>query len=176
MDHIQKTVTLPSGAKVTFVHRDVMKRNRPKRNRARLSTTGPYLVALPIDCTGDATVVCPMDGNDSYGDCGPVMCAHVNGVRTYGQGKPGFLELQATQALLISQYLAVSGGDNGTTEQMLAGDQGVGHGGAPGPGIWLTGIAGDPTATIVDHLDIEPGDVATRRPRLPRLHGVVCPR
>ena len=37
-------------------------------------------------------VACPMDGNDQLGDCGPVMCAHKNGIRTYGQGKPGFTE------------------------------------------------------------------------------------
>ena len=150
-----KIVTLPSGMCVAFRHRDDMK--KVARNRA----TAPLHVApttLPVDCTGDATVACPMDGNDQLGDCGPVMCAHVNGIRSYGQGKPGFSELQAPLAALESQYETVSGGDNGTDEDMLVGASG-GPDGAAAPGIWLSGIAGDPTAIVVDHLDVDPSNV-----------------
>lgn len=148
-------VTLPSGKKVSFRHRDDMPKAR--RNRATLPKTVPQ-TTLPVDCTGDATVSCPMDGNDTLGDCGPVMAAHVNGIRTYGQGKTGFVELQAALAALEAQYKLVSGGDNGTTEDMLVGQSG-GPGGAKGSGIWLTGIAGDPTAVVDDHLDVDPADV-----------------
>lgn len=156
-----KVVTLPTGQRVKFIHRDDMK--KVKRNKASFPSTTLSTTAscspLPVDDSGDATCPCPMDGNDSEGDCGPCMAAHTNGIRTYGQGKPGFTILQAPVAALESQYQTVSGGDNGTTEDMLVGQSG-GPGGSSGPGIWLTGIAGDPKAVIVDHLDIDVSDVA----------------
>jgi hypothetical protein len=99
-----------------------------------------------------------MDANDSLGICGPAMAAHVDTIRTYGQGKPGFTPVLANLAALEAQYEQVSGGDNGTTEDMLVGQTG-GPGGAPGPGIWLVGIAGDPTQIVVDHLDVDITDV-----------------
>jgi hypothetical protein len=151
-----KIVTLPNGQQVSFRHRNDMP--KAKRNRAELPQAVPA-TTLPVDCTGGATVSCPIDGNDSLGDCGPCMAAHVNGIRTFGQGKPGFgPELQAPVATLESQYETVSGGDNGTTEDMLVGDSG-GPDGSSGPGIWLVGIAGDATACVVDHLDIDPSNV-----------------
>lgn len=100
---------------------------------------------LPVDCTGNAGVSCPMLGNSEYGDCGPVMCAHTDEIRTYGQGQPGYSECAVDQTALVAQYEKVSGGDNGTTEDMLVGDD----------GIWMTGIAGDATQTVVDHLDFD---------------------
>jgi len=155
-----KKTTLTSGQVVSFRHRDNMP--KAKRNRAELPKSVPT-TSLPVDCTGGATVSCPIDGNSQYGDCGPCMAAHVNGIRTYGQGKPGFgPELQAPVEALESQYETVSGGDNGTTEDMLVGNAG-GPGGAAGPGIWLTGIAGDPKAVVVDHLDIDPSNVSLVR-------------
>lgn len=147
--------TLPFGRVIKLFHRDDMRAARPIRARAALPPQNPPTV-LPVDSSGGGTCPCPMDGNDSLGDCGPVMCAHVNGLRTYGQGKPGFAILQAPVARLESQYETVSGGDNGTTEDMLVGQAG-GPGGAGGPGIWLTGIAGDPAAVVVDHLDLGDG-------------------
>jgi hypothetical protein len=153
-----KIHTLPSGQVVRLVHRDDMRAARPKRARASLPPQVPA-TPLPVDSSGNGTCPCPMDGNDQYGDCGPVMCAHTNGLRTFGQGKPGFQILQAPVAALESQYEAVSGGDNGTTEDMLVGNAG-GPGGAAGPGIWLTGIAGDTSATVVDHLDLGDGSNA----------------
>jgi hypothetical protein len=145
-----RKVWLPKhGHWVHFVHRDVMRRNRPKRARATLPKAVPA-TTLPVDCTGNATVSCPMLGNDQYGDCGPVMCAHIDEIRTYGQGKPGFAERAVNQAALVSQYEQVSGGDNGTDEAMLVG---------PG-GIWLTGLAGDSGAVVQDHLDVDVTDAA----------------
>lgn len=131
-----------------FQHRDTMA--RVTRNKAVLPSQTPP-TSLPVDCTGNASVSCPMDGNDQYGDCGPVMCAHVNTIRTYGQGKTGFgPPLMADVTKLIAQYEQVSGGDNGTDEPMLVGPS----------GIWRTGIAGDPTAIVVDELDIDYSDTA----------------
>jgi hypothetical protein len=76
------------------------------------------------------------------------MCAHVDQIRTYGQGQSGFTEAIVNQAALVAQYESVSGGDNGTTEDMLVGLD----------GIWTPaggGIAKDPTAVVVDHLDVD---------------------
>jgi hypothetical protein len=123
--------------------------------KASLPTVVPA-TTLPVDSSGGGTCPCPMDDNDSYGICGLAMCAHVDDLRTYGQGKPGFAILQAPVAALLSQYETVSGGDNGTDEDMLVGNSG-GPGGAPGPGVWLVGIAGNPVAVVVDHLDLGDG-------------------
>jgi hypothetical protein len=150
--------TLPSGQIVRLFHRDDMRAARPKRMRASLPPAVPP-TSLPVDSSGNGSCPCPMDGNDTLGDCGLVMCAHANGLRSYGQGKPGFAIVQAAVAPLESQYETVSGGDNGTTEDMLVGQAG-GPGGAAGPGVWLTGIAGDASATIVDHIDIGDGSDA----------------
>jgi hypothetical protein len=150
-----KIVTLPTGQQVKFVHRDDMR--KVFRNRASLPKAVPVTI-LPVDDSGDGTCPCPMDGNDTLGNCGSCMCAHTNGIRSFGQGKSGFNIIQAPVAQLESQYLTVSGGDNGTDESMLVGDNG-GPGGATGPGIWLTGIAGNPVAIVVDHLDIDITDV-----------------
>lgn len=105
-------------------------------------------VTLPVDCSGNRSVSCPMLGNNQYGDCGPVMCAHLNEMRTFGQGKQGWQECSVNQDALVAQYEKVSGGDNGTDEDMLVGAQ----------GIWTAaggGIAGDPTQIVVDSLDID---------------------
>jgi hypothetical protein len=149
-----KEVTLPSGQVVKLFHRDDMKRKKGMA-KASLPPQVPT-TALPVDSSGNGTCPCPLDGNGTYGNCGLCMCAHCDGLRTYGQGKPGFQILQAPQAPLVQQYLTVSGGDNGTDEDMLVGDTG-GPGGAAGPGVWLTGIAGDSTAVVVDHLDLSDG-------------------
>ena len=135
------------GTWVHFVPRAKMRRTPEMKALApRASHVAPVpATALPVDCTGNAGVSCPMLGNNQYGDCGPVMCAHVDQIRTYGQGKSGFTEQSVNQDTLIAQYEQVSGGDNGTTEDML-----VGSG-----GIWMTGIANDPSAVVADHMDFD---------------------
>lgn len=133
---------------VHFTHRDTM-RHRALMARASLPKVVPA-TTLPIDCTGNASVSCPMDGNDTLGICGPAMCDHVDGIRSFGQGKPGFSQVHANLAALESQYEQVSGGDNGTDEPMLVGPN----------GIWMTGIAGDASCVVVDHLDIDVTDAS----------------
>jgi hypothetical protein len=135
------------GTWVHFVHRDLMRRTPTMKALApHASHTAPVpTTVLPVDCTGNAAVTCQMLGNDQYGDCGPVMCAHVDEIRTFGQGQPGFIECLVDQSALVAQYEQVSGGDNGTTEDML-----VGSG-----GIWMTGLAGDTTAVVCDHMDFD---------------------
>jgi len=134
-----------------FVHRDAMARTRPMA-RASLPKAVPP-TTLPVDCTGNATVSCPMLGNDTVGDCGPVMMAHVAQIRTFGQGRAGFTEIVVNQAALIAQYEKVSGGDNGTNEDMLVGTTGIAT-------IAGGGVAGDPTNIVSDHLDVDVTDVA----------------
>lgn len=142
------------GTHTHFVHRDVMRRTHPmaKAVLPNKEHTAPPATVLPVDCTGNATAPCPMDGNDEYGDCGPVMCAHVDTIRSFGQGKAGFTPVMADQTKLVAQYLQVSGGDNGTDEDMLVGAS----------GIWMSGIAGDASAVVVDHLDVDITDLDLR--------------
>ncbi len=93
-----------------------------------------------------------MLGNDSVGDCGPVMMAHSAQIRTYGQGQPGFTEITVNQTALVAQYEQVSGGDNGTNEDNLVGPSGI----ATAAG---GGVANDPTDVIVDHLDVDANNI-----------------
>jgi hypothetical protein len=139
---------------VHFVHRDQMARKRPMA-KATLPTAERAVPAttLPVDNTGNAAVSCPMDGNDTLGDCGPAMMAHKSNIRTFGQGKPGFTENNVNVAALEAQYEQVSGGDNGTDEDMLVGAAGI----ATSAG---GGLAGDPANIVVDHLDVDVTDVA----------------
>jgi hypothetical protein len=139
------------GRWVTFVPRSKMARTLEEGRRRAVAPekcVSPPATTLPIDCTGNATVSAPMDDNDRYGICGPAMCAHCDNIRTYGQGQPGFVELDVDLTALLAQYEQVSGGDNGTTEDMLVGDN----------GIWTSsggGLAGDVTACVEDHLDFD---------------------
>jgi hypothetical protein len=137
------------GITVHFQHRSTML--RVSRDRATLPAGAPE-TPLPVDCSGNASCPWPMDGNDALGDCGWAMCDHVNGTRSYGQGKPGFAQLTCPLDALESQYLKDSGGDNGSDEPMLVG---------PG-GAWLVGIGGNPKAVVVDHLDVDVTDIPLR--------------
>ena len=132
-----------------FIPRAKMTR-RHAMTRAQL-VNGLKLPATPLPCdtTANRTVQAPMDGNDTFGDCGYAMVSHVHGILTYAQGKR--TEDVIAQAPLIAQYLRVEGGDNGCDESDLI---------APGTGVWYQGIAGDTSAIIVDALDL-PNDQAT---------------
>jgi hypothetical protein len=132
------------GIKAHFVPRHAMKARGAFRE---FKHTGPIVppTVLPVDSTGNATVSCPMDGNDALGICGPAMAMHIDNIWTFGQGKPGYTESVCNLPALEAQYEQISGGDNGTDEAML-----VGSG-----GIWRTGLAGNPQMIIVDALDID---------------------
>lgn len=149
MSVIAKQLPKHGNITVHFQHRSKMV--RCQRGKASLDPSVPA-TQRPVDCTGDGKVSCPMDGNDALGDCGWAMCDHTNGIRSFGQGKPGFTEIVADVSKLEAQYLKDSGGDNGSDEPMLVG---------PG-GAWLVGIAGDPAAIIVDHLDVDITDIPLR--------------
>jgi hypothetical protein len=146
---------------VHFTHRNSM---RALPGRAMRSIIVPTTL-LPVDCTGNRSVVCKMYDNDREGDCGLAMGAHADNIFTYGQGKPGWSQSDFTDPAFINQYLAVSGGDNGMDEAML-----VGQG-----GVWITppGIAGAmgswpasaPNAKpiVVDAMDFDVTNIALTR-------------
>jgi hypothetical protein len=148
---------------VHFTPRSAMTRKRPMA-KASLPKAVPA-TTLPVDNTGNASVSCPMLGNDRYGNCGPVMMAHMSQIRTYGQGKPGFTEITVNQAALVAQYEKVSGGDNGTDEDMLVGASGI----ATTAG---GGVAGDPTDIVADHLDVDVTDAALTQYCHDQFYGV----
>ena len=134
------------GRIVGFRHRSTFKPIR----RLKSATFVPPTTTLPVDSTGLATVSCPMDDNDTLGDCGEAMSAHADNIWTYGQGKPGFTESTFTDAALSAQYLKVSGGDNGLDEDEVVNQ-------IIAPGI---GVAGNPAAIVVDHQDFDVTDLA----------------
>jgi hypothetical protein len=131
-----------------FTPRQAMRRRGVFREFQHTAPIIPATV-LPVDCTGDGKVIALMDHNDAYGICGFAMANHVDGIWTFGQGKPGWKESVCDQDALLAQYLRVSGGDNGVDEAMM-----VGSGGA-----WRVGIAGNPAACIVDALDIDVANI-----------------
>ena len=107
----------------------------------------PPVTALPVDSTGNATVDCPMDGNDTLGDCFEACIAHIDNIWTYGQGKSGWTESVFDLGALEQQYEAASGGDNGLDENEAI-------------AIWQSGVGGNKAATVVDYLDVDLTDVA----------------
>jgi hypothetical protein len=154
-----KTVALPkAGFSAHFIHRDKMRRTDKEPGRVFKMPKVPD-TPLPCDCTGNASVSCPMDGNDQFGDCGMAMAAHVDNILTFAQGTR--TESTFAEADLVKQYLAISGGDNGMDETMVVG---------PG-GVWLTGIAYNAEAVVVDSLDV-PGDAATIKYCIDQFYGV----
>lgn len=138
-----------------FTPRKFMRRSRIPLDWAKLPVattvrglTSVPLTTLPVDSTGKGTVVCPMDGNDTYGNCGEAMVDHSDRIRQWRNGK-GVTWPDTTPAL-EQQYFAISGGDNGMDEDMVVGPQGA----------WTVGIGGNVEAIAFDHLDIDPADVA----------------
>jgi hypothetical protein len=144
MSRVVKKLPRHGGIDVVFHHRDTM-RARHTHPRAALPT---HLAAvpstvLPVDCTGNASVNCPMDGNDALGDCMEAAAAHVDNIWTFFRGLAGYVQSVFVLALLESQYEAASGGDNGLDEPTLL------------TRCWKPGIASQPAATYDDSLDVD---------------------
>lgn len=147
------------GLRVKFFHRDdARKRAVMRRFKLPFEAGKPLPVTpLPVDSTGNQTVVCPMDGNGDdgtntpvLGDCMEAMGAHCDQIWTFRQGQG--VESTFDVSLLEKQYLIASGGDNGLDEDTLLNK------------IWATpGIGYNPEATIVDALDIDVTNVALAR-------------
>jgi hypothetical protein len=141
-----KKIFVPFTGQVhTFTHRDDMKSKTGGLKKAHIPQASIPATTLPVDSTNGQKVSCPMDWNDSLGDCGEAMGAHLMNILSYGQGKTGFTEIVFDQAALKSQYLSESGGDNGMDEDMIVGPT----------GIFTVGVAGNKTAVAVDHIDFD---------------------
>ncbi len=140
-----KPVFLPRvGHYAHFTHRDAMRRKAAVNSFRALGPIPP--TALPVDSLGPIVPVFNMDDNDNYGTCGPAMCDHVHTALLWRQGRG--IQASPNVPSLLSQYLKVSGGDNGTSEDDLVGPQ----------GIWTAGgggLAGDSSDVIIDYLDID---------------------
>lgn len=108
-------------------------------------------VTLPLDWTlnADSRLLMPMDWNDNYGSCMAAMADHVDRVLTWmlGKGK----ESNVDQNKLLAWYLRLSGGDNGLDEGTLV------------QGWEQNGVGDDPTAKVIDSLDIDINDSALSR-------------
>jgi hypothetical protein len=149
------TVTIKTlgktGRKVGFVHRDMMRNPHPLRrlNAGRNSVVVPT-TTLPVDSDNNGAMpLGPTEGNVGgpgmvgLGDCGEAMVGRADNVLTYGQGHIGFTESIFTTNALTSQYLKVSGGDNGLDEDEVTKQ------------IWSVGIGGNSQAIAVSYLDFD---------------------
>jgi hypothetical protein len=128
------------GVKAHFTNRRSMQNPHPLKRFIHRRGVIPATV-LPVDSTGNATVSCPMDGNDTLGDCGEAMACHCDNILTFQQGKG--TESVFSLSALEAQYEKVSGGDNGLDEDMVVNQ------------IWKVGIAGNAAAIITDALDMD---------------------
>lgn len=116
-----------------------MRRGHPEPGR--LGVFGPVAppVKLPIDWTKSNALSFPYDGNDRYGDCMYAAACHGDNTFTGNIGTESVFD----EAVLIKDYLALSGGDNGLDEGMIIGE-------------WKKGIASNTQARIFDCVDIDP--------------------
>ncbi len=129
-----------------FAHFTPRHRMRSRFTLQKFQVASVPPTRLPVDCTGNATVQCPMDLNDTLGICMLAMAEHIDNIWTYRQGKG----TQSTfdQTLAKAQYEKASGGDNGLDEVTLLTQ------------CWKPGLAGQPAATYVDSLDLDLTNVA----------------
>ncbi len=136
---------LPKHGKWIHVqHRDTMRsRHHAHIGRAMRLPRSVPATPLPVDGTGNASVSCPMDGNDTFGDCMEAMACHTDNIWTFGRGQPGWTQSTFDLTTLERQYEAASGGDNGLDEPTLLTQ------------CWKPGLAGNQAATYVDSLDID---------------------
>ncbi len=124
-----------------FAHFTPRHRMRSRFTLQKFQSASVPVTKLPVDCTGNATVQCPMDLNDVRGCCMLAMGCHIDNIWTFRQGK-GQQSVFSVPAI-DKQYTAASGGDNGLDEVTLLTQ------------CWKPGLAGQPEATYVDSLDID---------------------
>lgn len=127
-----------------YTHRSSMRNVWPLKKAARPQlgfTISP--TTLPVDWTNSQQVAAPMDGNDTYGDCGEAMAAHTINILTYGRGLAGWTETTFALQSLVNQYLSVSGGDNGLDEDEVVNQ------------IYNIGVGGNAQAIAVSALDVD---------------------
>lgn len=126
-----------------FTPRTVMQPTRAIMRTA--SATAIPSTVLPVDWTNGQKIVSDMYGNDAYGDCGIAMAAHADNIYTFGQGHAGWSQSVFQTQALVSQYLAISHGDNGMSQEMVVGPKGV----------WTVGLGGNTKAVVYESLSID---------------------
>ncbi|MBV9075153.1 MAG: hypothetical protein JOZ10_16125 [Acidobacteria bacterium] len=148
MDH--RTVTLKNGQKVVLVDREQLRFKR----HGRMFGLPDHLVAFkrvklptaPVKFSGskNRTIKYPILGNDQYGDCYEADALHC--IQTW-TGNVG-TEVQFDLRAVINEYLQLSGGDNG-----LSDDDVFPHWRGPG-------FQGH---RILDEMTVDPADAAAIR-------------
>ncbi len=93
---------------------------------------------LPIDWTRDNQIYFPIDQNDVLGDCFVAAMEHQDNLWTGNNGVQSVFNDVDTKAW----YLALSGGDNGLSEEMVI-------------PAWKQGLPGIRAACILDALDVD---------------------
>ena len=122
----------------TFTDRQAMKVGHPT-DRLHMPPAPPAPPKLPIDWA--KTYSFPINGNDIYGDC--MMAAAEHGDNTF-TGNNG-AESSFDQSLTVTDYLKLSGGNNGLNSGQII-------------SYWQTGLPGVPVANMMDALDIDTTD------------------
>jgi WD40 repeat protein len=124
----------------TFLDRQAMKVGHPTAQLIRPANL-PAPPALPIDWAKSLNF--PIDGNDIYGDCMMAAAEHADNTFTGNTGT----ESTFNQSLTVTDYLQLSGGNNGlNTGQII--------------GFWENGLPGIPAAKIMDALSIDTTDAS----------------
>lgn len=122
----------------TFTDRQAMKVGHPAE-RIHMPPGLPSPPKLPIDWA--KTFSFPIDGNDIYGDCMMAAAEHGDNTFTANNGA----ESSFNQSLTVTDYLKLSGGNNGLNDGQII-------------SYWENGLPGIPGAKIMDSLDIDTTD------------------
>jgi hypothetical protein len=147
-----KRVWVPDGS--FFAHFQDPKSLKKAIGAKRFKAAYPA-VTLPVDWTMNNTLSFPIDGNDHYGDCMYAAACHGDNTFTGNNGAESSFDLD----VIIQDYLALSGGDNGLTETQIVGE-------------WKRGLANTPAAIIYDSLDIDPTDTSAMQAAIYLFGGV----
>jgi len=142
---VHKKYLPKAGHWVHLVPRHKMRRRSIKPHLGAMAWPG---VLLPVGIMDTSWINSTLliDGNDTLGICGDCMAAHTD--QTLTRRATGKASIVSSLSLFEAQYEKVSGGDNGTDEDMMTG---------PIWGPQSGGIAGiTPSGAILyDHLDLD---------------------
>lgn len=145
------------GKHVKFTDRAAMKVGHPLRKFVQpFGMQALPAATLPIDWTKNNTLLFPIDGNDTYGDCMYAASCHADNTFTGNNGPESVFSLQT----IVSDYLALSGGDNGLNESQMTGE-------------WQKGLANVPEANIFEALDVDPNNAQLCQAAIQLFGGVL---
>jgi hypothetical protein len=137
-----------------FQDRQAMKVGRSTRD---FKLAGSYpAVTLPIDWTKNNTLAFPIDGNNQYGDCLYAAACHGDNTFTGNSGAESTFD----PSTIVTDYLQLSGGDNGLNEGQIV-------------GAWQNGLANTPSANILGSLNLDPTNAAAMQAAIYFFGGVL---